>query len=269
MGAVRFGPAVAAAAVLAGSLTACSSTELEPPIYLALGDSWAAGSFDAEEGGYVNRLYGDLPPGSGAPTDQMASPATRDDLELRNLSQGGATTTSLLTDQLPDALALLEERNGDERSEDDVTVITVTIGGNDIFLPILSSCATGVTPGCEQAIASAFEPYADNLAEILSRLRAAAGDGTEIVVTAYDNPIPNCFLSGLGELGALVLEGGPQLPDGLNDITRSVAAEYDAAVAETFGALADSDWVGGFDCLHPNGTGHEKVKDAFLDALAP
>lgn len=233
----------------AGLLAACSSGEpAEPPIYLALGDSWAAGSFDSAEGGYVNRLFDELP------ADEQ--------FELRNLSEGGATTGSLIADQLPAATALLEQRDstGD--------LITVTIGGNDIFLPILSSCATGVTPQCREAIAQAFEPYADNLTEILATLRTAAGEDADIVVTAYDNPIPNCFLSGLGDLGELVLEGGPDLPDGLNDITRSVAEGYDAAVAETFGALEASDWVGGFDCLHPNSPGHEKVKDAFVSALA-
>lgn len=237
----------AAAALLAACSTSDPAEPPEPPIYLALGDSWAAGSFDSAEGGYVNRLFDELPADA--------------EYELRNLSEGGATTGSLIADQLPAAVALLEEREsiGD--------LITVTIGGNDIFLPILSSCATGVTPQCRDAIARAFEPYSDNLTEILATLRTAAGEDADIVVTAYDNPIPNCFLSGLGDLGEQVLEGGPDLPDGLNDITRSVAAEYDATVAETFGELAAGDWVGGFDCLHPNSPGHEKVKDAFAAAL--
>ena len=29
----------------------------------------------------------------------------------------------------------------------------------------------------------------------------------------------------------------------------------------------DADWVGGNDCLDPNGPGHERVEDAFLAAL--
>lgn len=91
------------------------------------------------------------------------------------------------------------------------------------------------------------------------------------MTTAYDNPLPYCRLAALGPVAALVLEGGPGVPVGLNDITRSVAASYDVRVAETFGDLDPADWIigntGTGDCLHPNGAAHEKVKDAFLEAL--
>jgi lysophospholipase L1-like esterase len=271
--------AVAATALLASSLLATPATakndnpnkggsQPERPIQLSLGDSWAAGVGDVEEGGYVNRLYDDLREQYNCRVKpQTPAPAKCDKLELRNISRGGATTTTLIDSQLPVAVGLLQDRNGDRRPTNDVEVITVTIGGNDVFGPVVTACSGGVTPTCQAAVASAFASYQTNLTQILGTLRAAAGEDTDIVATAYDNPLPYCQLAALAPVAALVLEGGNGVPFGLNDITRSVAAVYDVSVAETFGELDPSDWVGGTDCLHPTGDGHEKVKDAFLEAL--
>jgi lysophospholipase L1-like esterase len=274
---------LAAAVVLASSLLAAPATAKndnasagmsarERPIQLSLGDSWAAGAFDAEEGGYVNRLYDDLREQYNCRVNpQTPAPAKCDKLELRNISRGGATTTSLIANQLPAAVELLRDRNGDRRPTNDVEVITVTIGGNDVFGPVVAACAGGVTQTCQEVVAASFSSFQANLTQILGTLRAAAGEDTDIVATAYDNPLPYCSLALLGPVAALVLEGGDGVPFGLNDITRSVAAAYDVNVAETFGELDPADWIigdtGTGDCLHPNGAGHEKVKDAFLEAL--
>lgn len=218
------------------------------PVYLALGDSWADGSFDQAQGGYVNRLHRELS-------------ADQAELELRNLARGGATTASLLANQLPQAEQLLADPSLR------VDPITVTVGGNDVFLPILSGCAGGVTAACLDRVDEEFGQVERNLTTILRTLRSAADEEARIVVTAYDNPVPHCFLSSEADLAASALEGDPDLDEGLNDITRSVAANFDVAVAETFGTLDAGDWVGGFDCLHPNDSGHDRVKDAFVVAL--
>ncbi len=270
MGAVGRSAAMAAVAALAAILVPAGAVaqdeQSQQPIYLALGDSWAAGSFDSQEGGYVNRLYDDLRTQDTCPSGEGEA---CEDLELRNLAVGGATTSSLIANQLPEAVALIEQRNRDELPTNNVAVVTVTIGGNDIFGPIAGACLSGITEECRSTITANFQPFLFNLAQILATLRGVAGADTAVVVTAYDNPIPTCALAGLGlgPLGADVLEGGAEVPVGLNDLTRLVAEAYGVDVAQTFGALEPGDWVGGFDCLHPNGTGHEKVKDAFLDAL--
>jgi lysophospholipase L1-like esterase len=249
------------------------ASQPERPIQLSLGDSWAAGAFDRAEGGYVNRLYEDLLDRYNCRVNpQTPAPAKCDKLELRNISRGGATAVDLVAEggQLAQAVELLRDRNGDRRPTNDVEVVTVTIGGNDVFGPVVAACAGGVTPQCAATVASVFGAFQTNITEILGSLRAAAGADTDIVATAYDNPVPYCYLSGLAPVATLVLEGGPGLAYGLNDITRSVAATYDATVAETFGVLDPADWIldsGTGDCLHPNGGGHEKVKDAFLAAL--
>ncbi len=75
---------------------------------------------------------------------------------------------------------------------------------------------------------------------------------------------------GAVQLANIVLEGLPPfVPLGLHDIMRDVGADYDVEVAEVFGDLAPSDWVGGNDCLHPNDTGYDKVTDAFAEVLVP
>lgn len=277
--------ALAAAVTLAATLAAPSASawggdragtwELERPIQLSLGDSWAAGAVDNEEGGYVNRLYDDLRTHYDCRVIQRKwIPADCERLELVDISNGGATTESLIANQLPEAVALLAERNGDRRGWNDVEITTLTIGGNDIFQPVLAACGAGVSAeNCAPTIAAEFRDYQNNLTLILGQLRAAAGPDANIVVTAYDNPLPFCSLGlaapQLGLLGGAVLEGDDQLglAAGLNDITRGVAAAFDVEVAETFGTIEAGEWVGGGDCLHPNGPGHEKVKDAFLDAL--
>jgi hypothetical protein len=69
------------------------------------------------------------------------------------------------------------------------------------------------------------------------------------------------------QLGALVLEGGGPLPQGLHDIIRATAARHDVDVAEIYGDLALDDWFGGSDCLHPDDSGYDKVTAAFLETL--
>lgn len=245
------------------------------PVHLSLGDSWAFG-FGASvpsETGYVPLL-------SEALQDQFnCSPSGNENaadkcekLELVNLAVGGATTPTLIANQLPTAVALLEERNSDSNPRNDVEVITLHIGGNDVTNPIIAACVfSGPTPACLQTIQSEFAAYRSDLDTALSALREAAGPDTRIVIGTYDNPFATCFLGGVPgatQLAAVVLEGGPGVPLGLHDIMRDVAADYDVEVAEVFGDLAPADWVGGNDCLHPVDSGYEKVADAFVEVLA-
>jgi lysophospholipase L1-like esterase len=236
------------------------------PLYLAVGDSWAWGygaTVPGEEG-YVPRLADELR------ESYKCVPAKCADLELLNISQPGATTPSLIANQLPQALEILAARNGDRFPRNDVEVITISIGGNDVTNPILGACVTGPSAGCIATIGSEFAAFRADLDNLLAQLRAAAGDDTRIVIGTYDNPFPTCSLGqlpGLAQLAGVVLEGGPGVPQGLNDVIRDVADEYDVEVAEVYGDLASGDWVGGMDCLHPNSGGYMKVADAFADVL--
>jgi lysophospholipase L1-like esterase len=271
-----FVPAVVVALVAAFALTSDTTYSKGPPPkaapeYLALGDSLGYGypgstypGFDPTTYGYVAFFH-----------DFLASDQAWDrDVDLNNLSIPGATSTSLISDELPAALAELEARNGDKKGNNDVKVLTVDIGGNDV-LALLSICAGGITPACQVAIYTTFATFSYNFDYTLSELRAAAGPGTTIIVMTYYNSLvaDGCPMNGLAPLGETVLEGNPAigLPLGLNDLIRSIAAAHNAGVAElvpggVFPALlGPSDILP--DCVHANDSGYAIIADAFAHAF--
>jgi lysophospholipase L1-like esterase len=244
----------------AGDPGATAPARAQPATYLALGDSVAAGAGADEPAaqGYVpllaERLAGEL--GCGQDRSRPGCP-----LRLENLAVGGATTTTLLRDQLPAALRLLRE-------EPDVRLVTVTIGGNDVFLPVVTACAAAPQdPACTRAVEQALQAADDGVDRVLRALAEAAAPSTTLAVMTYYNPLPACRLAPLQALGEQVLEGRGDQP-GLNGVLRARAAEHGAVVVET-GRLTDpADFVGDRDCLHPSGRGHARIARAFVDVVA-
>jgi lysophospholipase L1-like esterase len=237
----------------------------EEPVYLALGDSVAFGiGVDRpEQHGYVavlNRW-------ARATDCRDGRPAACPRLELENLAVPGATSSTLISGQLPDAITLISQRNDDADPGNDVEFITVTIGGNDLFQPVIAACAGGVTQHCVDVITGGLTTYAANLGVILGTLRTVAGPDTRIVMMTYYNPLEACFLADLAPLADLVLEGGGPLPIGLNGIIRATAAATGVEVADTFGELGNDDFVGGEDCLHPDKSGHHTIAEIFDQVL--
>jgi lysophospholipase L1-like esterase len=264
---------VVAGILLLGLLTGSGPASAEPdpapigrPLYLALGDSLAAGvgASNPAVTGYVPQLYELL-------RQQLAcQPAGRPScrsLALRNLGVGGATSTTLLATQLPAAVAELQARNNDPNPHNDVKVVTIDIGGNDLFGVVSSSCAAGPSPECAALIQARLEAFAANFSLILGELRAAAGPDTVIVAMTYYNPLPSCRLASLAPLADAVLEGGGGVTVGLNDLIRSIAAAHGVLVAETYGRLGPGELVGGSDCLHPNDAGYQVITQAFAAVL--
>jgi lysophospholipase L1-like esterase len=246
------------------------------PVQLSLGDSWGSGAGAPAGEGYVDLLHQALQEELDCrPARSPRARAGCEQLQLENLSVGGATTPTLIARQLPAAIELLERRNQDRNPRNDVELVTLHIGGNDVTNPIIAACLGGIDAACLTTIDQQFADLQADLHVVLAALLEAAGPATTIVIGTYDNPIPTCQLGaveGASLLGAMVLEGSDAVPgapieDGLNDLIRAVAAEYDVLVAEVFGQLGASDWVGGNDCLHPSD--YEPVADAFLDALGP
>lgn len=246
-------------------LSVSATEQGENPVYLALGDSVGFG-FGAErpdQHGYVAVLSR----WARGIDCRAGNPSGCPQLELVNMSIPGATSPSLIAEQLPAAVELLTERNHDDDSGNDVTVVTVTIGGNDLFNPVVEACGGGITPECAEVVASLLSTYADNLAFILATLRTAAGPDTRIVMMTYYNPLGSCFLSDLEPLADLVLEGGGPVRIGMNDIIRATATATGVEIADTFGQLGDGDFVGGEDCLHPNKHGYHQIARVFRDVL--
>ncbi|PRY48638.1 lysophospholipase L1-like esterase [Geodermatophilus tzadiensis] len=266
--------------VAAAPAVAEESSPLGSPVYLALGDSVPAGVGAVPKVSGYPELLEDLLDADYNPAADKATGRSLADFQLENRAVAGATTATLISDQLPGALALITERNGDRDPKNDVEVITVTIGGNDVFGPVTAACITTATPtGCQATVEAALAGVRERLAEILGKLVAAAGRDTEVVVTTYYNPIGSCFLTGLNRLAPaiadVVLEGGA-VPDvlslslqaGLNDVIRQVAANTGAQVTDLYGALDPSEYVGGRDCLHPNAAGHVTIAEELYATLA-
>jgi lysophospholipase L1-like esterase len=293
------------AATTGSSTAAATSPSTDPtpglPVYLALGDSYANGQSSVDPAaneywatvadwratGYVAQLHEDLVTDLKCLPGAKAAPQGCRALQSLNLARSaiaamngqpripGVTTTSLIEEQLPAATALLEARNQDQNPRNDVEVITVTVGGNDIFGPVLNACLGGVNASCYQTVNEVFDGFALRYSQILEQLRAAGGDQVQIVTMTYPNPLPYCYLAPVPNseaLGDLILEGVP-LPgegrDGFNGLIAQISAQHGARVADTFGALGPGDFVGGTDCLHPNLSGHTKVAARFAAALTP
>ncbi len=250
------------------------------PIYLALGDSWAygQGATDPATAGYVAQLHWALRQDLDClpATSPLAADGCKH-LQRINLARPatatlpGVTTPLVASEQLPVALPLLAGRNGDRNPRNDVEVVTLQVGGNDVTGPILAACLAGFTPECAGTIVGEMAAYEADLRGVVDALREAAGPDTPIVLGTYDNTVPFCDLGaipGAEQLGAVVLEGTPDgAIDGVHDVIRRVAADHAAVVAEVFGTLGANDFVGGSDCLHVTTTGHRAVKDAFVHAL--
>ncbi len=230
-----------------------------PSTYLALGDSVAAGVGAATPatGGYVPLLADRLSTALGC----AAGSAPGCPLELHNLARSGATTATLLREQLPRALDVL-------RNSTDVRLVTLTIGGNDVVEPVVRACAPAPqAQTCRAAVVTSLRNADEGIEEVLRAVREAVGPDTTVAVMTYYNPLPACQFASLQTLADQVLEGTSGQP-GLNDVLRMRAAQYAALVVDTGDRLsAPTDFVGGSDCLHPSGPGHAQIAAAFFDVV--
>lgn len=251
--------------VIATFATSALAAEPDGPVHVALGDSVAAGSgANNSNTAYVHRLNRYLHAVDCTEDAVEACPH----VQLIDYSVGGAKSSDLIAVQLGPAVAEITARQSDGDPGNNVEFITVTVGGNDLFQPVIAACGTGVGADCVTTITDLFIDYQSNLATILGTLRAVAPDA-EIAIMTYYNPLGACSLSGMAPLADLVLEGGGGLPYGLNDIIRGVAAGVGGiTVVETYGLLDNGDFVGGDDCLHPDDSGHLKIAKAYRSAMS-
>ena len=226
------------------------------PEYLALGDSLTAGQGASDQGAtaFVPLLYAHL------------VQSVDGSFTLANMGHNGDTSATLISHgHLQTAVDELRLRNANATPEDDIRLVTVTIGANDVFA-VAPVCAAGLTSECFDAVMAAFATVSTNLDFILGDLRAAAPDTTIVVMSYYNALInPGCSLNALAPLVDVLLEGGGPVTTGLNDIIRSAAASHGARVAETVGLLDAADMQP--DCRHANDAGYQKIGAAFVRAL--
>jgi lysophospholipase L1-like esterase len=248
---------------LALLMTACgSSAETKPltGVYLALGDSLSEGigASDAEETSFVALVHKEL--GSN--------------VELMNLGVAGDTSQDLIDKQLDRAIDEITTRNSDANPDNDVSVVTLEIGGNDLLENFFDFVLPGTCPNvedglnnpeCVKQVRETLDTYGPNLDEILTRLREADPDVPIFLLTLY-----NPFSGGvrmLDDLVELALEGQPDtpFPEGLHDIVREQAEAHDAHLVEVGPQFEGKsrEYIA-TDLIHPNDTGHRMMADAVL-----
>jgi lysophospholipase L1-like esterase len=256
-------PAAIALGLLAAACGSSAGNTSLSGVYLALGDSLSEGigASDREETSFVARVH-----------QQLGS-----DVELMNLGVAGDTTQDLIDTQLDRSTQEIESRNNDADPENDVAVVTLEIGGNDLLNIFFELVLPGICPSleaglerpeCVDELRSILDAYQPNLSLILNRLRESDPDLPVFLLTLY-----NPFSGGsplIDELVELSLEGRPDtpFPEGLNDIIRRAADTNDARIVDVYPAFEGKarQFISS-DAIHPNDTGYQAMADTVLGEM--
>ena len=129
-----------------------ATNSLSSRSYIALGDSLSVGigASNPGEAGFVSLVQQSL--------DESH--------DLINLGHGGDTSRDLIDHgHLDEAISAIEELNGDGSDENDVSLVTLEIGGNDLLRLFFSSVLTGICPDVTTSLTKAecYEPLAETL----------------------------------------------------------------------------------------------------------
>ncbi len=246
---------------------ACNDSDEAPenpgsPLYIALGDSLSVGVGASDPGatGFVPLVHESL----------------GEEFELLNLGRSGATSQDLLElGDLDRALDQIERRNAD--GDNDVRLVTLEIGGNDLLRLYFSLVQTRICPDlqaslekdeCVDALDSALRNYEPNLGTALDRLQQADPSLRIVLLTLY-TPFSG-LLPVIAEVGDLALEGRPdsRFPEGLNDIIRAQASQRQLVLVDLhplFEGRAPE--LISDDLIHPNDQGYRVMADAVIEVL--
>jgi lysophospholipase L1-like esterase len=286
---------VAASGLTLSGLAAASpalADEPAPTYYVSLGDSLATGwqpdtKTNDTETAYTNRLYQQLK-------------KTHPNLQHEPFGCAGATARSVLTGshangtpgactydegtQLAAAVAFIKDHPGQ------VAYVSVGIGANDVH-----PCVPGGADGDNMLIclSKRIQSVGVDVSAIDAALRQAGGSTPRYVGMTYYNP----FLAGW-----LTTEGKPLadlsigVAQQLNDTLTSANTKNGFATADVAGAFSSNattplvtidvpggqaevplnvaricqwTWMCSAADIHANDTGHQKIADAFVAALAP
>ncbi len=237
-------------------------------VYLALGDSVAfgIGASDIATAGYVPLF-----------SDYLED--EEDIKTLVNLSVAAETSGSMIgSGQLAAAVATITD------SDNDVEVVTLGIGGNDL-LGLLGTPPCGVDPAgaaCQVAVATALGGFAGNYTLIVGTLAAALEDDVDetLYVMTYYNPFSGTGspfelpieAALLGVDGAIDCAAAATNPAnaGLNDLIACIGSAVGATVVDVQPAF-DGNGLGlthiGVGDIHPNDTGHTVIADALVASV--
>lgn len=243
--------------------------------YVALGDSVSIDLYPALDAGEVDvavALERDPSAGRVAPLGAASllyrNDSTRwpeyiaDDLEtlspgiaFENLAADGATIGDVFGEQL----TRLE-------SSDDPTLVTLTIGGNDLLSAYGSRARRSLLERIERDIAEAYD-------FLLDSLRGRFPNGTVVIATVYDPSDRGGRIPGVyDEAGPLPLD----ILDRFNAHVRTLASGTPRVVlADVYArflghgvSAADADrWYWRRSLIEPNARGASEVRATWLDAL--
>ena len=257
---------------------------LQPPYYLAVGDSLARGVQPLPNGtrietnqGYVDDLY-------------AALRFRRPSLRLAKLGCSGETTTTMLSgggpcfypagNQLLQAVAFIQTHK--------VALITISIGADNVQHCI--STAGVIDEACLQ---SGIDAIQNDLPQIVAALRLAAGPGVPIVGANFYDPFLAAWVLLPQPQGPMLAQESLQITQGLNILLDGIYTGLGAKVADVAGAFRITDfslvpvvniprnvlieltrtWIGappprGPD-THPNALGYLTIAGAFFKAIGP
>jgi len=236
----------------------------DAPLYIALGDSlsYGAGASDRYGTAFVPLVHATLPAGTG----------------LLNLGHSGDTSGELIRHgHLDVALNEISRRNGDVNPGNDVVLVTLEIGGNDLLDLFFDYVVPGICPTlveslqkeeCVGILRDALDGFGPNLNQIMDRLQAADPELNIVLMTLY-NPFSGAF-SALDPFGELSLEGMPDtpFPEGVNDIIRAQAQTSGVTLVEIYPLFVGKgkEYIAQ-DIIHPNDTGYRVMAAAVVAAV--
>lgn len=235
------------------------------PLYIALGDSLSYGvaASDPDRTSFVALVHA----------------AFTGDVDLMNLGVPGYTSTDLLIEEeLDEAAGEIRSRRLDGIEGNEVTAVTLEIGGNDLLglysdLVIPGTCASLEEAlekdECVDGLNERLTTFEANLDTTLARLREVDADLPVFLLTLY-NPFSGTD-SAAERIGDLALEGesATLFETGLNDVVRDVGSRYGVTLVEVFPLFEDksSEYIA-FDLIHPNDEGYAVMANAVLSAMS-
>jgi lysophospholipase L1-like esterase len=268
-------------ALTAGLTAAPASAADDPPIYIGLGDSYAAG---IGGGPYVVPAEAFL---AGCVQTKEAYPKI---LDGRNFGCQGATTLDVSARV---TAAVMNEVTRTYFAQ--ASVITVTVGGNDIDAPAAAAAcaASSSTAGCKAAL---FNSLAVKLPQLPSKIKAMVtlikqnAPRARIVLTGYPRLFTaNALMSEEQKTTVRTLNSAADLLNGTIALSALVSGARYVSVTNQFtnhGVGSADPWIVGpapvcqlsrtcapdgqpGDVFHPTATGYSSGYTAALAGLVP
>lgn len=249
------GLSLPASAHRSSKTTMMSTTSQDNAQYAALGDSIAAGS-GLSDSGLCNRSSNQAYP-------ELVAAATN--MQLNQLACSGATTQSVLNNQLDEAF-----------SSGTPQLITITIGANDMrWAQFVRMCASG-TCGTSEDSNRANQLRANleqNMQQIFIQIQERSGGSPPLViVTGYSNPVSNYCKGRQDKVSNKEINWLNKQRDSLNKSIRKSMEDF------SFARYASTNFNGHALCspdsfvqqldddapLHPNAEGQQLIANSVV-----